>query len=56
MKDIRCENYLCMYMEDEKCLLDEIALDVCGVCQDCIYIEIPEDEIERIKKKMLNSD
>ena len=58
-----CENCFCLYYEDEKCILEEIELDICGNCKSCIYIDITEKElaktdardrktIEKIKRRL----
>lgn len=50
---MRCENFFCIYNEEEKCLLDEIELDICGLCKSCIYVNIDRSEIVKRKKEQL---
>lgn len=37
---MRCDNYFCAYWREGHCILKEIALDIQGICQECIYIQI----------------
>ena len=48
-----CENYFCLFYENEKCGLDEIELDVCGNCKSCIYLDFKEEELNRKRKAQL---
>ncbi len=52
---MECSNFFCIYQKDDKCMLDEISLDICGRCQECIYPNIPtyilEAEKEALRKK-----
>ena len=49
---IECHHKLCIYQCDEKCLLDEISINNAGACEDCIYIDVEEDELEAKKKEL----
>ena len=49
-----CENYFCLYYENEECMLDEIELDICGCCKSCIYVNIPKSEINKRKREQLS--
>ena len=49
---MNCKNFFCIYQKDEKCLLDEISVNICGMCEDCIYANIPEDILESEKEKL----
>ena len=49
-----CENHLCIYQADGKCILPEIHLDVSGLCTDCIYPALDEEYLKREKTKLLN--
>ena len=46
---MRCENHFCIYYEDDACLLDDIALDVLGNCESCIYVTLPESLLRRVR-------
>lgn len=48
---MQCENCFCVYWKDNRCIVDEIYLDIMGCCQTCIYVDIPED-ILREKREM----
>lgn len=49
-----CENKFCIYNEDHSCILDEIELDITGLCQSCIYANIDDETLEKAKKELLN--
>ncbi len=46
---MNCENNFCIYQQNNKCLFDEIELDITGICQSCIYVDIPIKELENYK-------
>ena len=48
---MRCENIFCIYFSNKKCILDEISLDIQGTCENCIYVDIDEEVLE--KKRIL---
>lgn len=50
---MKCENLFCVYYENYACLLQEIELDIMGCCKSCIYVNIPENELEKLRKKQL---
>ncbi len=50
---MRCENVFCIYWVNNNCGLDEISLDIQGNCQDCIYVDIKEEELENHRQKLL---
>ncbi len=47
---MNCENALCIYNEDMICSLDEIYLNSCGMCTDCIIPNIPQEILQSCKK------
>lgn len=51
---MKCENYLCIYEENEVCTLNNIELDVQGQCKECIYIKISERELQQLKQQTKN--
>ena len=50
-----CENYLCIYQDNERCTIDEISLDVMGMCTSCIYPNIEDKVLKELKKETLES-
>ncbi len=48
-----CENYFCIYWKKNKCILDDIYLNSLGVCESCINISIPDEELDRLRKEQL---
>ncbi len=51
---MNCENYLCIYQNKGQCTLDEIELDVIGVCKECIYIDFSKENLQQKKQEMKN--
>lgn len=51
---MECGNYFCIYWSDRHCVLTEISLDIQGQCEDCIYVEIEEEILERHRQKILD--
>ena len=50
---IYCENRFCIYFEGGKCILDVISLDAIGVCTEGIRVDIEEEFLAVLKKKLL---
>ncbi len=50
---MECENEFCIYEKDGICILDKISLDVQGSCKSCVYVNVDDDELKKIKKKTL---
>lgn len=46
---MKCENLFCLYEENGNCILDEISLDIIGQCTDCIYVDIPQKDLNKFK-------
>ncbi len=51
---MNCENYFCIYWSEDNCLLDEISLDVMGICKSCIYLNIDKIILEAYRKDTLD--
>lgn len=49
---MRCENRFCIYYEGDACLLDDITLDMLGQCESCIYVNLPESLLDRVRAQM----
>lgn len=50
---MRCNNIFCIYFENNNCGLEEISLDIQGSCQSCIYVDIPETQLENYRQSLL---
>lgn len=50
---ISCENCFCIYWKADACTFDEISLDVQGSCRDCIYVDLPEEQLQRARAALL---
>ncbi len=48
---MKCENYLCIYENQGECLLENVALNILGQCKECIYIDIEQERLNRLKEK-----
>ena len=44
-----CENSLCIYQENNICLLDDISISEGGVCESCILVNFPAKTTAKIK-------
>ena len=53
---MNCENNLCVYWNNGKCILGEISIDASGVCADCIYVNIDENILKNARKKFLGEE
>lgn len=49
-----CENYLCIYENNHKCVLDNISIDSLGMCSECIYVSPNSIELKKMKKNLLD--
>ncbi len=47
---MNCENIYCLYNRDNKCLLDDIELDIQGKCKSCIYTQIDDEYLNQKKQ------
>ena len=50
---MKCENSLCVYQFEDKCILKEIKIDSLGMCTECIYPDIDENVLKEAKEKAL---
>ena len=49
--NLECENEFCIYQENGNCILEDIKLDILGQCTDCIYVDIPKNQLEQFKNQ-----
>lgn len=50
---MNCENIFCIYQKKDQCTLETIHLNIMGICEDCIYFEMPEVTLQEYKKATL---
>ena len=50
----QCGNYFCIYWTESGCSLENITLDIQGICQDCIYIELEKETLLQARAYLLN--
>lgn len=48
-----CENSMCIYNDDDICLLDHISVDSVGLCTECIMVSFDKDLVKQRKAEML---
>lgn len=48
-----CANYLCIYCENNECTLNQISIDAHGHCEECIQIDINDEQLAIIKRKTI---
>lgn len=46
---MECDNFICIYQEDGKCILDRVSLDVMGQCKECILVTPDEETLQKMK-------
>lgn len=51
---MKCENDFCIYWQDGECVLEDISIDIGGRCDDCIYVNIPEEQLKIARKEILD--
>ena len=49
-KNMKCENYFCIYEENGSCTLEEISLSISGTCEALIYPLINRQYLEEKKQ------
>lgn len=52
---MNCEFYLCIYNYANQCILNEIEINVYGMCDSCVLIDIPESVIDELKQNKLDN-
>ena len=52
---MKCENSYCVYQKQGKCTLDQIQINISGMCSECIYVDLEDSVLDKAKDKLLNS-
>lgn len=50
-----CENNFCIYWSKNNCILNNIEIDISGVCKSCIYLNIEEEILNNYRKNSLKN-
>ena len=50
-----CENIFCIYQRNNECILEEISLDIMGICDNCIYVDIDTKMLNELKENQLRN-
>ena len=46
---MNCENIFCIYWHGQECTLTSISLDIQGRCIDCIYVNLGENHLKKLR-------
>jgi len=46
----KCAFDYCIYNREFFCILDEVEINSLGMCDACIIVSIPEDELKSLKE------
>ncbi len=49
---MNCENEFCIYQQQGRCTLKNIELDIMGQCKECIYVEINQEFLQKLKENL----
>lgn len=53
---MKCDNNFCIYNDEYgSCMLDEIVVNACGMCAECIQITLTREEREEKRANMLRA-
>ena len=50
-----CQNIFCIYQRNNECILEEISLDIIGICDNCIYVDIDTKMLNELKENQLRN-
>lgn len=50
---MNCDNCFCIYFKQGQCILEKISLNNLGSCENCIYIDIDEETLQKEREKSL---
>ena len=52
-KNLNCAKELCIYNDNQMCILDDIDINTLGMCDDCIVVKLDKDFLKAEKEKHL---
>ena len=50
---VNCQCYYCGYENDGVCGLDEIVMNAGGICQNCVMVNLPSEDVKKAKEEFL---
>ena len=50
---MNCDVEYCIYNKEFTCIFDEVQINSLGMCDECELVSIPEETLEKCKKKRL---
>ena len=51
---MRCENLFCIYFNENFCTLDEITLNIQGICTNCILVNVEESILKTQRENLVS--
>jgi len=51
---MKCDLEYCIYNRDYACILEGTQLNSLGMCDECIIVSIPSDDLNEMKAKHLS--
>lgn len=51
---MRCEDNLCIYFDNNSCILDNIGVNAFSMCDACIHIRFSEADLVEKRKQLLS--
>ena len=49
---LKCSHDLCIYWEENHCILDFISIRSIGMCEECINISFEEEDLNRRREEL----
>jgi len=54
--NVICENRFCLYQENNECQVSHVELDITGLCRTCVYVDIDEKKLSKMKDEQIKRD
>ncbi|MCL2577225.1 MAG: sporulation initiation factor Spo0A C-terminal domain-containing protein [Defluviitaleaceae bacterium] len=51
---MNCENELCVYNKNYKCVLEKVTINNFSICKESAYISLQKNYLDRVKESQLN--
>ena len=48
-----CENELCLYFRERRCILDRVAVNELGYCDAFLLVQVPGEMLDSCRKRQL---
>ena len=50
---MKCEFDYCIYNKEFTCILDEIQINSSGMCEECEFVAVPKEILEKYKNQRI---